>query len=314
MSERFQDSGLVRPCSDGGAANALDLGSSSVTIQGFESPSEHKMIISRFAPSPSYYPHLGHLRGLLILKKLTKNGKLYLRLDDTGEEDYRPEYAREFLKLFTRYKIPLAGVITASKRLSIYMNEIKKLIKAKKAYVCDCPNTEDKKYRTDCNCKEKNKKWSDLTENKVIRLISARQADYVILRYNSKNQRYSPTLAFQSAVDDVHLKINHLFRGSDLESSELRLKEIYEIISGKKFPITQYWGRISIIDEEKEYQVSKSARTDPNVFPGIKALQKEYPLVAIEKFLISYGSTKSPIKVDLRKLKSFSRKVKKKFD
>ena len=42
MSERFQDDGLVRPCSDGGVANALDLGSSSVKIQGFESHFGHK--------------------------------------------------------------------------------------------------------------------------------------------------------------------------------------------------------------------------------------------------------------------------------
>ena len=268
------------------------------------------MIISRFAPSPSYYPHLGHLRGLLILKHLTARGKLYLRLDDTGEEEYLSQYVREFLDLFRRYQIPLAGVIRASKRSASYISEIKRLLVSKRAFICECPDTVDKKYRVSCYCHKKNLEWKDMSPERVVRLRSDHEADYVILRYNKRHRKYTPTLTFQSVVDDKFLGVNYLYRGSDLESSESRLREIYSITSGNnRFPVSKYWGRIAVIDGQTSYEVSKSAKKSPHEIPGIRALERDHSREAIEQFLLSYGKTKSPIRVDLRKLRSISKRL-----
>jgi len=266
------------------------------------------MIVTRFAPSPSFFAHLGHLRGLLILKKLSEKGLLYLRLDDTGEDEHRPQYIRSFLALFRKYHIKMAGIMRTKTRSEVYLAEVKRLLGRNDAYVCGCVDTLDKKYRDNCECGLHPTSWKDMTPDKVVRLRSARQVDYVILRYNKTHSRYTPTLVFQTAIDDKALGVNFLFRGSDLQSSEMRLREIYAAVSGSStFPITRYWGRIRVGDGQTDYELSKSARKNPSEIPGIVGLEKSFSKESIERFLLSYGATKNNIRVDLKKLRAISR-------
>ena len=124
-----------------------------------------RYMVTRFAPSPSYYPHLGHLRGLLLLKRMVMKeyggrGRIYLRFDDTGAQDYRPQYMRAFIRLFHEYQVPLAGVFKASARIHVYLKSLKALMSSGKAYICSCPNTTQRKYRLDCSC-DRHSTWRE---------------------------------------------------------------------------------------------------------------------------------------------------------
>ena len=53
------------------------------------------MTITRFAPSPTGYLHIGNLRAALFNYLIARKagGTFILRLDDTDKERSRPEYA-----------------------------------------------------------------------------------------------------------------------------------------------------------------------------------------------------------------------------
>ena len=265
-------------------------------------------MITRLAPCPSYFAHAGHLRGLLLLSQQasrTPGSKIYLRFDDTGADTYLPQYYRSFLRLFRDYQIPLAGIIKASQRISRYHSVIRKLLKNKLAYLCQCKCNKDQAFRDDCKCVTKNLSWEELCPERVVRLKSCRETDYVILRYVD-GKGYLPTLAFQSAVDDKDLSIDTLFRGRDLQSSELRLREIYSKIPGTKtFPKCRYWGLITFYDSQsgEEFPLSKRLKNSEQKMPGLAYLQRVYGRRRLKEFILSYGGTKNNIRLDLKRLR-----------
>ena len=117
-------------------------------------------IKTRFAPSPTGFLHIGGLRTALYNYLFAKQnkGKFVLRIEDT---DQSRKVEKADIKLIkTMQKMGLdwdEGPIMVndtkikekgrnkpyfqSKRLKIYDKYIQKLIKAKKAYYCFCPDS-----------------------------------------------------------------------------------------------------------------------------------------------------------------------------
>src|SRR3989344_4274212 len=56
-----------------------------------------------FPPSPEKYPHLGHAKALILNYELAKrkNGKFYLRFEDTNPELVKEEYYNVMIENFT---------------------------------------------------------------------------------------------------------------------------------------------------------------------------------------------------------------------
>lgn len=109
-------------------------------------------VVTRFAPNPNGYLHIGHAKGLLLsyLYARMYNGKFILRLEDTDPKIKRPildayERIYEDVKWLTEDK-PDEFYIQ-SERLDIYYEYAKKLIEIRKAYVDLSPPDIIRKYR-----------------------------------------------------------------------------------------------------------------------------------------------------------------------
>ena len=150
-----------------------------------------------------------------------------------------------------------------------------------------------------------------LETHETIRFRSRLGSDYVIYRYVD-GVGFRPTLAFQSAVDDKDMRITHLYRGVDLQSSQPRLRQIYEgLPGGRPFPQCIYWGRIRLYSSltKEVFELSKSARKDPWIVPGLMGLTKTYGSKAVARFLESYGGTKNNIGMDIQRLRVYHKKL-----
>lgn len=105
------------------------------------------MIVSRFAPSPTGYMHIGNLRTALYSYLVSKHedGKFILRIEDTDRERL-VEGATDIIKstlAITGLNYDEGpdvggenGPYVQSERKEIYMEYAKKLVEAGHAYYC----------------------------------------------------------------------------------------------------------------------------------------------------------------------------------
>ena len=124
-----------------------------------------KKAITRFAPSPTGYIHIGNVRSAiypyLVAKK--SNGKLILRIEDTDRGRY-VEGATELIEDTLKWlgldwdEGPIVGgpnePYFQSERKDIYIKWAKKLMDAGRAYADPTPEEKIDEYRRECNEKK----------------------------------------------------------------------------------------------------------------------------------------------------------------
>lgn len=97
------------------------------------------MVITRFAPSPTGYLHIGGLRTALYSYLWAKknNGKFLLRIEDTDLKRNSKEAAKAIEEAFKWVGLKQDGkIIYQSTRFDIYKTYIQKLLDEDKAYYC----------------------------------------------------------------------------------------------------------------------------------------------------------------------------------
>ncbi len=97
------------------------------------------MVITRFAPSPTGYLHIGGLRTALYSYLWAKknNGKFLLRIEDTDLKRNSKEAAKAIEEAFKWVGLKQDGkIIYQSTRFDIYKKYIQKLLDEDKAYYC----------------------------------------------------------------------------------------------------------------------------------------------------------------------------------
>lgn len=127
--------------------------------------------VTRFAPSPTGYMHIGNFMSTIINYVLSKdtNGIFYLRNEDTDKAREIPDAVEKIMETLEEYNLmpdeyEYQGVIVGSygpyiqsERIAIYHAYIKRLIEIGRAYPCFCTretlddlrkNQEEKKMRT----------------------------------------------------------------------------------------------------------------------------------------------------------------------
>ncbi|EKD54335.1 MAG: hypothetical protein ACD_60C00092G0001 [uncultured bacterium] len=197
--------------------------------------------ITRFAPSPTGYLHIGGARTALycwLYAKKTK-GTFILRIEDTDVERSTKESVQAILDgmewLGLHYD---EGPYYQTKHFDRYREVIQKLLAAGKAYRCYCSkerldqlretqmaNKEKPRYdgvcrdRTDHpegsyvirfkNPKEGLVQFDDLVRGKLV-FNNAELDDLIIARSDG-----TPTYNFTVVVDDWDMKITHVIRGDD---------------------------------------------------------------------------------------------------
>jgi len=217
------------------------------------------MTVTRFAPSPTGYLHIGGLRTALFSYLWAKknDGKFLLRIEDTDKARNSQEATTAILKAFEWLGLDHDGEITyQSKRDEIYASYIKQLLDEGKAYKCYMSKDELTELReTQMANKERTKyngKYRDFDGTPpegveaVIRIkaplsgeILVRDGvkgdvsfqaedildDFVIARADG-----SPTYNFVVAIDDHLMGINEVIRGDDHLSNTPKQIVIYEAL------------------------------------------------------------------------------------
>lgn len=198
-------------------------------------------VVTRFAPSPTGFLHIGGARTALYcwLYARKMKGKFILRIEDTDLERSTPESVQAILDAMSWLNLNYdAGPYFQTKRFDRYREVAQQLLQSGKAYRCDCSkerleklreqqmaNKEKPRYdghcrnRTDVSEKNSvirfknptdgNVEFDDLIRGKLV-FANNELDDLIIMRSDD-----TPTYNFTVVVDDWDMKITHVIRGDD---------------------------------------------------------------------------------------------------
>jgi len=268
------------------------------------------MVVTRFAPSPTGYLHIGGLRTALFSYLWAKKngGKFVLRIEDTDKARNSQEATQAILNAFEWLGLEADGEITyQSQRDEIYAKYIKQLLDEGKAYKCYMSKEELTELReTQMANKERTKyngKYRDFDGTPpegvepVIRIkapltgeILVRDGvkgtisfqaedildDFVIARADG-----APTYNFVVAIDDYLMGINEVIRGDDHLSNTPKQIVVYEALG---FEIPKFY-HVPMIHNSKGKKLSKrDGATDVMAYK-----EMGYTPQALLNFLVRLG-------------------------
>lgn len=221
------------------------------------------MIVTRFAPSPTGYIHIGNVRSAIYpyLLAKQKNGKMILRIEDTDRARY-VEGATELIEDTLEWlglnwdEGPIVGgnhgPYFQSERQEIYHAWARKLIAAGRAYADPTPPEEIEKYRAECTSSKKPFLYRDYRPKETPQWQVG-----MPLRFKAEPKSYKwhdevmgdmhagpevlddiilikkdgyPTYNFAHIVDDAEMGITHVMRGVEYLSSTPNYLALYEAL------------------------------------------------------------------------------------
>jgi len=217
------------------------------------------MTVTRFAPSPTGYLHIGGLRTALFsyLWAQKNGGEFVLRIEDTDKARNSQEATDAILKAFEWLGLKHDGEITyQSSRDEIYAKYIKQLLDEGKAYKCYMSKEELTELReTQMANKERTKydgKYRDFDGTPpegvepVIRIKApltgeilikdgvkgdvSFQAEDILDDFVIARADGAPTYNFVVAIDDHLMGINEVIRGDDHLSNTPKQIVVYDAL------------------------------------------------------------------------------------
>lgn len=198
-------------------------------------------VVTRFAPSPTGFLHIGGARTALYswLYARKMKGKFILRIEDTDTERSTQESVQAILDGMHWLKLNYdEGPYYQTKRFDRYKEVINLLLKENKAYRCYCSKerlenlrkeqmAKKEKPRYDGFCRQQSEQkedrfvirfknpregkveFEDLIRGKLV-FSNLELDDLIIARSDG-----TPTYNFTVVVDDWDMKITHVIRGDD---------------------------------------------------------------------------------------------------
>jgi len=221
-------------------------------------------IVTRFAPSPTGYIHLGNIRSAIypyLMAKQVKNGRFLLRIEDTDQTRFVPGATELILETLRWLDLEwdegpeVGGPETTyfqSERCEIYQKWGEKLLAMGRAYADPTPSEQIAKYREACakdkvpflyrnfrptntpkwrkglplrfKAQPKNYTWYD----EVMGNLHAGpevQDDIILIKADGL-----PTYNFAHLVDDYLMGVTHITRGVEYISSTANYLALYEAL------------------------------------------------------------------------------------
>ena len=218
-------------------------------------------VITRFAPSPTGYLHIGGARTALFNYLFSKHhgGKFLLRIEDTDAQRSTKEAIEAILQGLDWLGLMHDGdFILQSKNLSRHKEVAEKLLEKNQAYLCYTSTEELEEMRK--NAEEKKEvfrfksPWRDKVQSQVstvkpvIRIRAPLDGDTVIKdlvqgEIRVKNSELddlimlrgdgTPTYMLAVIVDDHDMQVTHVIRGDDHLTNAFRQKIIYQAMGWK---------------------------------------------------------------------------------
>lgn len=248
-------------------------------------------IVSRFAPSPTGFLHIGGARTALFSWLLARHsgGKFLLRIEDTDRERSTQEAIDAIIDAMHWLGLDHDGEITyQSSRADRHNEVIDQLIASGHAYYCDCTKeqvdamrdkarAEGRKPKYDGSCREKGlgpgpdrvvrlktpqdggTAYDDMVKGPIA--VNNEEMDDMILRRSDG----SPTYNLAVVVDDHDMGVNHVLRGDDHVNNTPRQILIYRamgwdvpmfghvpmILGPDKKKLSKRHGALSVMEYEK---------------------------------------------------------------
>jgi glutamyl-tRNA synthetase len=239
------------------------------------------MTVTRFAPSPTGYLHIGGLRTALFswLMAQHNKGKFLLRIEDTDLSRNSDEALSAIIKAFDWVGLSYDGeVYYQSKRFDIYQKYIQQLLEEGKAYRCYMSKEELDKLRNEQMAKGERTRYDGRYRDfdgtppegiePVIRIkapqsgtitfidgikgkinIDASEVDdFVIARADG-----TPTYNFVVAIDDALMGLSDVIRGDDHLYNTPKQLVVYNALG---FEVPRFY-HVAMINNEQGKKLSK---------------------------------------------------------
>ncbi|MDF2157841.1 glutamate--tRNA ligase family protein [Algoriphagus sp. CAU 1675] len=222
--------------------------------------------LTRLAPTPSGFLHLGNAFNFLLTKALAEkhNSKILLRIDDLDRERYRKEYVQDIFESldFLEIKYDLGpnsleefeDAWSQSHRIPEYESALEKLRHSGLLFACDCSRKKIQQLDSSGNylgfCVDRR---ISLDKKDVAWRMNTLEADLIPIKtypdrieshilpqdiafYVVRKKDGMPSYQLCSVVDDLHYGVDLIVRGKDLFSSSLAQVHLAEILGeGQKF-------------------------------------------------------------------------------
>jgi glutamyl-tRNA synthetase len=239
------------------------------------------MTVTRFAPSPTGYLHIGGLRTALFSWLTAKHdhGEFLLRIEDTDLARNSKEATQAILKAFEWVGMDYNGeVVYQSKRFDLYKQYIEQLLEEGKAYKCYMSKEElatlrevqmakgeraryDGRYRDFTGVPpegiepvirikaplEGNIVFEDGVKGKIT-IAASEVDDFIIARADG-----TPTYNFVVAIDDALMNQTHVIRGDDHLYNTPKQIVVYEALG---FTLPTFY-HVAMINNEQGKKLSK---------------------------------------------------------
>jgi glutamyl-tRNA synthetase len=295
-------------------------------------PHPEERVVTRFAPEPSGYLHIGHAKACLISWEGAReqNGKFILRIDDTNPLLAKQEFVDALKEDLKWLGVDWDVECYTSDFMDLFYNYAFELIKKGKAYVCECdPDTikANREEKRECPCRNKPiiKNVNDFQrmidggfkEGEAIlrykgnmKSLNTVMRDPTLVRIIEDNHfrqgdKYSawPVYDFVTPILDAIQGVTHAVRSKEYE---LRDEIYYAIINdlGFRKPMIVSISRLIIKNNTTQKRVIRKL-VQENVISGwddprlltMKALRRRGILPeALREFALSFGVSKSESK------------------
>jgi glutamyl-tRNA synthetase len=244
--------------------------------------------LTRFAPTPSGFLHLGNLHSFLLTKILAEKhqAKILLRIDDLDRDRFREEYVQDIFDTldFMEIKYDLGpknlkefeSEWSQVHRLEKYELALEELRARKLVFACDCSRKKIQEMDSSGyylgHCQDRR---IPLDRKEVAWRFNALETDFVSLKsYPShfdsslilptdvafsvlRKKDQQPAYQLTSLIDDLHFGIDLIVRGRDLYSSSLAQLALAEKLSKPQFLETTFFHH-PILKGPKKKKLSKS--------------------------------------------------------
>jgi glutamyl-tRNA synthetase len=240
-----------------------------------------KPVVTRFAPSPTGYLHIGGARTALFnwLYARGRGGKFLLRIEDTDRERSTPEATEAILKGLTWLGLDWDGdVVSQFTRKDRHAEVAWEMLKRGSAYKCFSTQEEIEAFREAARAEGRStlfqSPWRDADPATypdrpfVIRLKAPRDGQTVINDQVQGNVTFgneqlddmvclrsdgTPTYMLAVVVDDHDMDVTHVIRGDDHLTNAARQTQIYHAMD---WPVP-VWAHIPLIHGPDGKKLSK---------------------------------------------------------
>ncbi len=209
-------------------------------------------IITRFAPSPTGFLHVGGARSALFNYLYTKqnDGKIFLRIEDTDKERSKPEYTQGIFDAFKWLGLQFDETVIQSDNLANHKKYLEKLLASGHIYISKEEVKEEGQRAEVIRFRNPNKDiiFKDLIKGEI-KFNTTELGDFIIAKSLDE-----PIFHFANVVDDITMGITHVIRGEEHLSNTPRQILIWEAIGEKERPV---YGHIPLILSDTREKISK---------------------------------------------------------